>query len=297
MALTFALSHALFSSLTLTHTHALSFIQDHDDDDEMYYAFFNADASPVATPHGFAKILEDMPVGSRVLDVGIGSGTYLEHAPVQEIISRKQLRVDGVDISIPNVAICQDRIEKHRLQGNVTVRVQDARTIEEVGVYDAILFMESFPCMSKPLFIDILQSVQRLLKPAGSNYLYHNLADPKGMSSLEIAAGRLIKPSLKLFVGIDFGRLTSKVEQMQVIQQALPGCKVTDTILLSALPSEVNAQVVLSHLDKVSNKWYAFMGRIFLAAMRNGGPRMEQHLITIPADHNAAKPRYHTRTL
>ena len=43
----------------------------HDDDDEVYTAFFHPTASPVATPHAFVKILDKMPVGSRVLDLAI----------------------------------------------------------------------------------------------------------------------------------------------------------------------------------------------------------------------------------
>ena len=50
---------------------------DHDDDDEVYTAFFHPTASPVATPHAFLKILDKMPAGSTILDLGVGSGVYL----------------------------------------------------------------------------------------------------------------------------------------------------------------------------------------------------------------------------
>ena len=92
----------------------VDFIQNlpHDDDDEVYSAFFHPTASPVATPHAFVEILAKLPDGSRLLDLGMGSGVYLEHAPVNEMIRAKKLTVDGVDISAPNVAICQRRIVK-----------------------------------------------------------------------------------------------------------------------------------------------------------------------------------------
>ena len=48
------------------------FVYSDDDDDEMYFACFKPSASPVATPHAFLKILERMPKGTRILDVGIG---------------------------------------------------------------------------------------------------------------------------------------------------------------------------------------------------------------------------------
>lgn len=265
--------------------------QDHDDDDEMYYAFFNADASPVATPHAFAKILERVPEGARVLDIGIGSGTYLEHPPVHKILRARNIRVDGVDISAPNVAIAQSRIKRHKLESHFTVKVQDARKLDEEGAYDAILFMESFPCMSKPLFVDILCKVQRLLKPTGVNYLYHNLADPAVVGRVGLAIGRLFKPSLKLVIGIDFGRLTSKPEMEACLADAIPNCKPKDEILLSASPSEISAAVVGRHLDGVRNRWHRFCGRIVLRVLRSGGPPMEQHLITLPAAPGGVKDK------
>jgi 2-polyprenyl-3-methyl-5-hydroxy-6-metoxy-1,4-benzoquinol methylase len=95
----------------------------HHDDDEVYTAFFRPSASPVATPHAFAKILGRMPEGSHVLDIGIGSGVYLEHPPVQEILRSRKIKVDGVDIAEPSIAICNDRIRKHKLEAHVTAHV------------------------------------------------------------------------------------------------------------------------------------------------------------------------------
>ena len=137
----------------------------HDDDDDVYTAFFDPKVNPVATPHAFVKILERMPKGSRILDLGVGSGVYLEHEPVHRVLRERKLFVDGVDISAPNVAICQERIKVQGLQAHFSAVCQDARTLDAEGKYDAILFMESFPVMSKSLFLDIFKSVQRFLKP------------------------------------------------------------------------------------------------------------------------------------
>jgi len=258
---------------------------DHDDDDEMYWSFFNPSASPVATPHAFVKILERVPHGGRVLDIGIGSGTYLEDERVHAVIRQRKLRVDGVDISLPNIAIAQARINKHGLQANVTVRVQDARTITESGTYDAVLFMESFPCMPIPLFVDILRHVQHLLKPNGLNFMFHNLTDEDKMGRFAVWLARLFKPSMKLLIGIDFGRLTTKAEMASCLQGAFPGCTPVTEILLSASPTEFDTTAVRSHLAKVKNRWFAFMGHLFVASMSaGGGPQMEQYLITLPRE-------------
>jgi SAM-dependent methyltransferase len=253
--------------------------QDHDDDDEIYYACFKPSASPVATPHAFVKIMQRLPVGSRIMDLGVGSGTYLEHELVRDTLRSRKLRVDGVDISAPNVAICIDRIRKHGLQEHFTAIVADARTLKEDGVYDAILFMESFPCMSKPLFVDILRSVQRLLKPSGCNYLYHNLADPAKMGPLTMAVARTLKPMIKIFIGIDFGRLTSIPEFEGLLADALPDAASNrkDEILLSC--STRDMRIDLSGVTNWFHRLNASVAKAFLVA---GDQQMEQHLVTMP---------------
>ena len=254
-------------------------IKSHDDDDEVYTAFFNPSASPVATPHAFVKILERIPKGGRVLDLGVGSGVYLEHTPVHKVIRERQLQVDGVDISAPNVAICVERIKKAGLQDNFTAICQDARTLEGAdGTYDAILFMESFPVMTKALFLDIFRGVQRYLKPGtGVNYLYHNLGDPEKVGFVGRLIGKLAKPSVKLLLGIDFGRLTMKAEMDELIRDAMPNApKYTDEILLAADTNEVNIDVSV-----ISNWWYWMGSAVTVRFMKLSKVRMEQHLITL----------------
>jgi SAM-dependent methyltransferase len=252
----------------------------HDDDDEVYTAFFHPTASPVATPHAFVKILDKMPVGSRVLDLGVGSGVYLEHPPVIKLIKQRKLIVDGVDISAPNVDICKERIKKAGLEKQFTAICQDVRTLPAAsdGQYDAILFMESFPVMSKALFLDIFVKVQRLLKPkTGVNYLYHNLGDEKKLGLATMVIGKVMKPTLKLLLGIDFGRLTTKREMDELVKAGAPGAPdYTDEILLAANGSEVNIDV-----KGVSNWYFWFWCVICVRLMKICGPRMEQHLITI----------------
>jgi len=258
----------------------------HDDDDEMYTAFFNPSASPVATPHAFHKILQRVPQGGRVLDLGVGSGVYLEHSLVRSLIRERKLIVDGVDISEPNVDICRERIKKHGLEENFTVVCQDARTLGATGKYDAILFMESFPCMSKELFLDIFTNVQSFIKPGGVNYLYHNLSDPKKLGTLGVAIGKLCKPAVKLFIGIDFGRLTTTDEMDELVRIGAPHVQGSyeDEILLSADFSQTNI-----HLSGVANWWYWLCGSLVLAVLRRFPVQMEQHLLTVPAAKSKSK--------
>jgi len=250
-----------------------------DDDDEVYFACFRPSASPVATPHAFVKILERLPPGSRVLDIGVGSGTYLEHDLVRKLLKERRLHVDGVDISVPNVAICKQRIEKHGLGDCFTAIVEDARELKGDGTYDALLFMESFPVMSKALFIDIYTKVQRLLKPAGQNYLYHNLVDPTKTGSLTLASARFLKPLLRVFVGIDFGRLTTIPEMWDCLDKAVPNIvpKSTFEVLLSCHSHEASVD-----FSGVSNPLFRFGCLVFKMVMMVANYHMEQHLIVTP---------------
>jgi len=253
--------------------------KDHDDDDEVYTAFFKPSASPVATPHAFVKILQRVPQGGRVLDIGVGSGVYLEHEPVHKVLRERDLTVEGVDISAPNVAICQERIRKHGLGKSFSAICQDVRTLRPAEKYDAILFMESFPVMSKALFLDIFKSVQGFLKPTGVNYLYHNLADSNKIGMLGVGIGRIIKPTVKLFLGIDFGRLTTQDEMDELVRIGAPNVAGYDSeILLSAKFSDTN--IILSG---VSNWWFWLNCSMILGFLRRFIPNgaMEQHLITI----------------
>jgi len=201
------------------------------------------------------------------------------HEPVRKVVVERKLKVDGVDISVPNVDICKQRIKDTKMDAYFTACVQDARSFGEEGAYDALLFMESFPVMSKPLFVDILKNTQRLLKPSGVNFLYHNLTDPKKVGLLSIMVAKVMKPSMKLLMGIDFGRLTTVPEMDDCLRDALPGSPPhEDEILLAATGSEMKID-----FSGVTNLWHRFWGKLIMGVMKASDERMEQHLITIGA--------------
>lgn len=99
-----------------------------------------------------------------------------------------------------------------------SARTQDVLTIEK-GDYDAVLFMESFPVMNVALFSKILVHAHtKLRKPTGLTYLYHNLKDETRSTELTISIGKFIKPRIKYFLGVDFGRLTTRAEMEAIMK-------------------------------------------------------------------------------
>lgn len=273
--------HMVLLALCISSLLACAWVVAHwtgDDDDEMYFAMFRPEASPVATPHAFAKIIERLPRGSHILDIGVGSATYLEFDRVRSLLRERKLHVVGVDISEPNVEICKARIKKHNLEDCFEAYTRDVCDLSaKDGQYDAVLFMESFPCMSVGLFDKLLQHARtNCLAPSGTIYLYHNLMDRSKASFATELGGRITKPRFKYFLGIDFGRLTTIQQMDRILKESMPTADVRTEVLLSA-----NARDVSVNFDNVSDRWHATCGRLFLGLSHALGTQMEQHLVTI----------------
>jgi len=120
----------------------------------------------------------------------------------------------------------------------------------------------------------ISTQVQRLLKSDGINYLYHNVTDEK-VGRLGVLLGKLAKPTIKLFVGIDFGRLTTLAE-MDELMRLGDASKYDDEVLLSCSCSAIEIQT-----SRITNRWYRFWCRVGIFTMQCAGTLMTQHLITI----------------
>merc|ERR1712216_4890 len=119
---------------------------------------------------------------------------------------------------------------------------------------------ESFPCMSTDLFLDILDHARRLLKPNGALHLYHNLHDESTTPAIALALISWIKPRIKYFLGVDFGRLTTVSHMHRLLAQAsIPADHIKDEVLLSAKYSE--ARITFAG---VSNHWHRFCGSILV---------------------------------
>ena len=125
---------------------------------------------------------------------------------------------------------------------------------------------------SNPTHWLISTQVQRLLKRDGVNYLYHNVTDEK-VGRLGVLLGKLAKPTIKLFVGIDFGRLTT-LSEMDELMKCAP--EYDDEVLLSCSCSVIEIQT-----SSITNRWYRFWSRVGIFLMQCAGTVMTQHLITI----------------
>ena len=78
-----------------------------------------------------------------------------------------------------------------------------------------------------------------------------------------------------LFVGIDFGRLTT-LSEMDELMRASDAPEYDDEVLLSCTCSVIEIQT-----SSITNRWYRFWCRVGIFLMQCAGPMMTQHLITI----------------
>lgn len=153
------------------------------------------------TARWYGRVLGMISPGSRVLDIGIGTGGALaRNAP---LVRAKNLQVVGIDID-------EDYLKRAAVaigRADLTDRVITKReSVEEHagGPYDAIYFSASFMLLADP--VSVLQTVGTLLNNDGTVYFTQTFHD-RPMPALE-----RVKPLLGRVTTIEFGRVTYEAD-------------------------------------------------------------------------------------
>jgi ubiquinone/menaquinone biosynthesis C-methylase UbiE len=176
------------------------------------------------TEKWYAEVISRLAPKSRVLDVGIGTGSAL--ARNAKAIADKDLRFVGVDYEDAYVKKCARVMKQHALSDSVSAvcaSVYDARLEEYVGrEFDAVYFSGSISLMPDP--VGALHASAKLLKPNGRIYVTQTF-QRRGT-----AVFARIKPLLKYVTTIDFGKLTYETEFDALCRQS--GMKVLEKSLI-----------------------------------------------------------------
>lgn len=145
----------------------------------------------------YRAVLERLPQGCRLLDVGIGTGSAL--LANADLVREKDLHITGVDIDAAYIEHCQQSIAEQAMQKHLRASLQSIYD-HRGELYDAVYFSGSFMLLPDPAAA--VRHVGSLLAAKGRLYFTQTFED--GHSRLlEIA-----KPLMRWVTTIDFGRVT-----------------------------------------------------------------------------------------
>jgi ubiquinone/menaquinone biosynthesis C-methylase UbiE len=161
------------------------------------------------TSKWYAAVIDRLPHGASMLDVGIGTaGALVANA---DRIREKRIRVSGVDIDGDYIERAKERVETSGLGDHVQVNLESVYD-HQGGPYDAVYFSASFMLLPDPE--GALSHCVSLLKPDGRLYFTQTIQTRRS-SVME-----WFKPLLKRLSSIDFGRVTYEQDFKDQIQAA-----------------------------------------------------------------------------
>jgi SAM-dependent methyltransferase len=170
-------------------------------------AVYDAAIVPM-TAQWYAAVLDRLPEGCHLLDVGIGTGAaLLENAAV---LRAKGVHVTGIDIDADYVERCRETVTARGLAGSIDVRLQSVYD-HAGGPYGAAYFSGSFMLLPDP--VAALRRVATLLAPDARVYFTQTFEHRRSWL-LE-----RVKPLLRFVTSIDFGSVTYEADFREAVAE------------------------------------------------------------------------------
>lgn len=161
------------------------------------------------TAEWYRAVLSRVPEEAAILDVGIGTaGALVANA---DLVKAKELQITGIDIDADYIRRARERIAASSTEGRITALVQSVYD-HQGGPYDVVYFSASFMLLPEPE--RALRHCCTLLRPGGRLFF---------TQTIQLRPSRVmekLKPVLKRFTSIDFGRVTYEESFRQEIQNA-----------------------------------------------------------------------------
>jgi len=165
------------------------------------------DAAIVGMTAGWYRaVLERVPTGARMLDIGIGTGAAL--VANTDILLARELRVCGVDVDADYVARCRAEVARRGLSERIEVR-QESIDDHRGGPYDAAYFSGSFMLLPDPTAA--LRHVATQIA-VGAPIFFTQTFEHARAPLLE-----RLKPLLRWLTTIDFGRVTYEPDFLRAV--------------------------------------------------------------------------------
>ena len=157
----------------------------------------------------YGAVLDRLPAGARLLDVGMGTGGAL--ARNAATVRAKDLHVTGLDIDADYHARCVAEMARAGLSAHVTPRLESVYD-HRGGPYDAAYFSASLMLLPDPAAA--LRHVTGLLAPGGTLFATQTFHHRRS------ALRERLKPLLRHLTSIDFGRMTYEEDFRRVVADA-----------------------------------------------------------------------------
>lgn len=168
----------------------------------------------------YREVLSRLSLGSRLLDVGIGTGGALvANAP---LIWQKDLQIVGVDIDPDYIQRAAKLVREKSLEGHVEVRLQSVYDHVAVRPYDAVYFSASFMLLPDPQ--GCLRHIRAQLAPGGRVFFTQTFQE-KRSALMEKA-----KPMLHKVTTIHFGQVTYEADFMAILRASGMHVDMVETI-------------------------------------------------------------------
>jgi SAM-dependent methyltransferase len=157
----------------------------------------------------YRAVLDRLPYGAAVLDVGIGTGTSLVRCAEQ--VRAKNLQFTGLDIDRDYHARCVEEIARADLGGHVTPVLESVYD-HRGGPYDAAYFSASLMLLPDPAAA--IAHVAQLVAPDGRVFATQTFQHRRS-PLLE-----RVKPMVRHLTTIQFGRVTYEEEFRRAFAEA-----------------------------------------------------------------------------
>ena len=162
----------------------------------------------------YRVVLEDLPSGSRVLDVGIGTASALgENA---KLVRTKKLTFVGVDYNAQYISRARRVVDETGISDRVSVHCKslyDENLPSVTGSdFDAAYFSGSFSLMPDPA--EALRVASKLVKDGGPVYITQTF------QKRSIPFLQYFKPAIVYLTSIDFGQLIYERDVLKIIKDA-----------------------------------------------------------------------------
>jgi len=149
------------------------------------------------TSKWYATVLDRLPHGVSMLDVGIGTGGAL--AANADLVREKQIQITGVDIDADYIRHAKVKLANAGLKEHVSAQLESVYD-HQGGPYDAVYFSASFMLLPDPEAA--LRHCTSLLNPDGRLYFTQTIQTRRS------PVMEWFKPLLRRLISIDFGRVT-----------------------------------------------------------------------------------------